>query len=66
VIEAVRSAVVTRPADAASYIVAACQTNAGKRQAPNRQEALEARNRKVADEMIAEMAEKTRVENATV
>jgi hypothetical protein len=33
---------------------------------PNSQEALEVRNRKVAEEMIAEMAEKTRLENETV
>jgi uncharacterized protein YdaU (DUF1376 family) len=58
VIEAVRGAVVTRPADAASYIVAACQTHAGQRKTPNKQEALEARNRQVAEEMIAEMAGK--------
>lgn len=49
VIDAVRAAVVTQPADAASYLKATCQHAAGQRQHPNKQEALEERNRKVAD-----------------
>lgn len=53
VIEAVRSAVVTQPADAASYLKATCQHGAGQRQHPNRQEAQEERNRKVADAWAA-------------
>lgn len=66
VIEAVRVAVVTRPADAASYLLATCQHNAGKRQAPNRQEALEARNRKVAEDWVADMTKKAGEINETV
>lgn len=53
VIEAVRAAVVTRPADAASYLKATCQHAAGQRQHPNKQEAQEERNRKVADAWAA-------------
>ena len=54
VIDAVRSAVVQRPADAAQYLVATCQRANGQRKPVNKQEALEARNRALADEMIAE------------
>lgn len=49
VIDAVRAAVVQRPADAAQYLVATCQTAMGQRKPANKQEALEARNRAVAD-----------------
>lgn len=49
VIDAVRAAVVQRPADAAQYLVATCQTAIGQRKPANKQEALEARNRAVAD-----------------
>lgn len=58
VVDAVRAAVVQRPADAAQYLVAACRHSAGLRKPINKQEALEARNRQVAEEMIAERAEK--------
>ena len=54
VIDAVRSAVVQRPADAAQYLVATCQRANGQRKPVNKQEALEARNRALAEEMIAE------------
>ncbi|MFG0602461.1 hypothetical protein ACF8PL_18955 [Delftia sp. WSY_4] len=53
VVEAVRAAVVTRPADPVSYLKAACQGTAGERRQPNRQEALETRNRNVADAWAA-------------
>lgn len=53
VIEAVRAAVVARPADPAQYLKAACQRMAGQRIAPNKQEAIEARNRAVAAEWLA-------------
>lgn len=57
VIDAVRAAVVTQPADAASYLKAACQHAAGQRKHPNKQEALEERNRKVADAWVNQGAE---------
>lgn len=50
VLEAVRAAVREQPADPASYLKACCMRLAGERQPANRQEALEARNRAVADE----------------
>ena len=53
VVEAVRAAVVARPADPVSYLKAACQGTAGERRLPNRQEALETRNRNVADAWAA-------------
>lgn len=53
VVDAVRSAVLERPADPASFLKAACQHRAGQRQTPNRQEALEARNREVARRLAA-------------
>jgi len=49
VIDAVRAAVVQRPADVAQYLVATCKTAMGQRKPANKQEALEARNRAVAD-----------------
>lgn len=50
VVDAVRAAVVTQPADAAEYLKATCMHAKGQRApAPNRQEALEQRNRSVAD-----------------
>lgn len=53
VVDAVRAAVVARPADPAEYLKATCMRTAGQR-APlalvNRQEALETRNRQVAQE----------------
>ena len=48
VIDAVRAAVVARPADAAQYLKAACQHAVGQRSHPNKQEALEASNNAVA------------------
>lgn len=54
VIDAVRAAVVQRPADVAQYLVAACKQANGQRKPVNKQEALEARNRDLADEMISE------------
>lgn len=65
VIDAVRAAVVARPADAAEYLKATCQHAAGQRQRPNKQEALEQRNRAVAAEWVAEMQAKGSA-NATV
>ncbi|MFJ1256001.1 DUF1376 domain-containing protein [Cupriavidus sp. CuC1] len=56
VIEAVRAAVIERPADPIAYLKACCQHAAGQRKAPNKQEALEANNRAVADRLAAELA----------
>lgn len=52
VIDAVRSAVVERPADPASFLKACCQRKKGEK--PNRQEALEAQNRAVAERLAQE------------
>lgn len=49
VIDAVRAAVVARPADPAEYLKATCLRMAGHRSTPSKQDALEARNRAVAD-----------------
>lgn len=56
VIDAVRAAVVAQPADPAEYLKAACQRMKGERRAPNKQEALEANNRAVAERVAAEIA----------
>lgn len=56
VVEAVRAAVVARPADPAEYLKATCMRAIGQRQAPNKQEALEQRNRQIADEWAAQGA----------
>jgi uncharacterized protein YdaU (DUF1376 family) len=53
VVDAVRSAVVVQPADPAEYLKATCQRSAGQRQPPNRQIALEDRNRAVAEQWLA-------------
>lgn len=53
VVEAVRATCVTRPADAAEYLKSCCMRAAGQRSGkpgPNRQEALEDRNRRVAED----------------
>ena len=52
VIEAVRAAVVARPADPAEYLKAACMRMAGERFKPSKQQAIEDRNRAVADAWI--------------
>lgn len=52
VLEAVRAAVVQRPADPASFMKAVCQRIKGER--PNGQESLETRNRAVADALAGE------------
>ena len=57
VVEAVRAAVVTRPADPVEFLRAACQRSAGQRQPINRQVAVEQRNRAVADEWLASQGE---------
>jgi hypothetical protein len=54
VIDAVRTAVVERPADAASFLKATCQTLAGQRTRPNKQERLEAKNRQIAERLARE------------
>jgi hypothetical protein len=54
VIEAVRAAVVARPADPAEYLKAACQHRKGER--PNAQEALELSNRAIAARLAGEAA----------
>ncbi len=54
VIDAVRTAVVERPADAASFLKATCQTLAGQRARPNKQEQLEAKNRQIAERLARE------------
>lgn len=56
VVDAVRAAVVTRPADPIEYLKATCQRAAGQRQPVNKQEALEQRNRQIAAEWAAEGA----------
>ena len=56
VLEAVRAAAVTQPADVAEYLKATCQRLKGERKAPNKQEALEANNRAVADRLAVELA----------
>lgn len=56
VVDAVRIAVVERPADAPSFLKATCQRLAGERKPPSRQEAIENANRKVASEWAAEGA----------
>jgi hypothetical protein len=52
VIEAVRAAIVERPADPASYLKKICQKRSGER--PNRQESLENANLAVAAELAGE------------
>lgn len=52
VVEAVRSTVVARPADAAEYLKACCMHAAGQRAKPNRQEALEASNNDVLQRVL--------------
>jgi len=56
VIDAVRAAVVAHPADPSEYLKATCQRMRGERKSPNRQEALEANNRAVAEQVAAEIA----------
>lgn len=56
VIDAVRAAVVAQPADPSEYLKATCQRMRGERKSPNRQEALEANNRAVAEQVAAEIA----------
>lgn len=53
--DAVAAAVVEQPADAREYLKACCQRMKGERKAPNRQEALEANNRAVAERLAAEL-----------
>jgi hypothetical protein len=58
VLEAVRAAVVERPADPASFLVACCQRIKGERGGGrlNRQEALERQNQEIADRLAQEQA----------
>lgn len=56
VIEAVRAAVVARPADPIEYLKGICMHAAGQRAAPNRQEAIEQRNRAIGDAWAAQGA----------
>ncbi|CAG2132340.1 hypothetical protein [Cupriavidus numazuensis] len=53
--DAVAAAVAEQPADAREYLKACCQRLKGERKAPNRQEALEANNRAVAERLAAEL-----------
>ena len=53
VLDAIRGAITEQPADARAYLIATCQTLVGQRKTPNKQEALEARNRAVADAWAA-------------
>lgn len=55
VIEAVRRAVVERPADPVSFLKAVCQTVAGERKPHNRQDAREQANRDIAAQVAAEI-----------
>jgi len=54
VVDAVRSAVVARPADPVEYLKATCMRAAGQRAPVNRQEAIEQRNREAADRWAAQ------------
>jgi hypothetical protein len=53
VVDAVRTAVLERPADPAPFLKALCQRKAGERKVPNRQEALEKENREAARRLAA-------------
>ena len=55
VVEAVRRAVVERPADPVSFLRAVCQTIAGERKSHNRQDAREQANRDIAAQVAAEI-----------
>ena len=57
VVDAVRAAVVARPADPVEYLKATCMRSVGQRALVNKQEALEQRNRSVADAWAAEGAD---------
>lgn len=57
VVDAVRSAVLARPADPVEYLKATCMRSVGKRAPVNKQEALEQRNRSVADAWANEGAD---------
>ena len=57
VVDAVRAAVVARPADPVEYLKATCMRSVGQRAPVNKQEALEQRNRSVADAWAAEGAD---------
>lgn len=57
VVEAVRSAVMARPADPVEYLKATCMRSVGQRATVNKQEALEQRNRSVADAWANEGAD---------
>lgn len=54
VIDAVRAAVVARPADPIEYLKASCMRAVGQRAAPNRQEAIEKRNRAVGEQWLTQ------------
>lgn len=56
-LEAARAMEQANPVNAHTYLVGLCETAAGKRQPLNKQEALEQRNRNVAQEWAAEGAE---------
>jgi hypothetical protein len=56
VIDAVRAAVVARPADPVEYMKAICMRAVGQRITPNKQEALEQRNSQIAAEWAAQGA----------
>lgn len=57
VVDAVRSAVLARPADPVEYLKATCMRSVGQRAPVNKQEALERRNRSVADAWANEGAD---------
>lgn len=57
VVDAVRAAVVVRPADPVEYLKATCMRSVGQRAPVNKQEALERRNRSVADAWANEGAD---------
>lgn len=57
VVDAVRSAVLARPADPVEYLKATCMRSVGQRATVNKQEALEQRNRSVADAWANEGAD---------
>lgn len=58
---AVAAAVAEQPVDAREYLKATCQRTVGERKPENRQEALEKRNRRIADEWAAGGSEHARV-----
>jgi len=56
-LDAARAMERANPVDAHTYLIGLCETAAGKRQSLNKQEALEQRNRNVAQDWAAQGAD---------